>query len=510
MRKLPLVLLGAAILTGCSTVQPHHPTTAGLLTLSLPGVIQTDAGTPCDLNLRLAQRDGKWTAALATLYRWNAAAHRVDVAGLTWLPDGTVTGQVAITLLPDAWLPKDQQPVRGHISLRTSTTGTNVVGQFAAEFAGKKTTGAITGTSGSIPAAPSGDKAGMLRTFLPQPDGKLAEAVFRFEARGSNVVRLDTAKLGVSAVALTFTGDRLRGTAKLAGEAATFELSCIGDAIGGSLAVGSHLLSVTGRLESRADLFLQNRPEKLNPHSAERQQSLQAAIDQGGAAGLAEAFAKHTWKAADGVVLPYRLFTPRNLVAGQKYPLVVLLHGAGQDGTDNERQLNHWPKYWATAAVQTAHPCFVLVPQATSQWSQPPTGAPTNATTSGQMVIQIVRDAQQRLPVDSARLYVTGLSRGGYGTCYVLAEAPDLFAAGVPVCGAAAKLAPRIGRTPIWIFHGDADPTVPVTESRNLVKALRQLHTEPLYTEYHLVGHNSYFYAFTNPALFEWLFAQHR
>ena len=515
MHKFPLALLGAAILTGCSTVQLHRTTADVMLTLTLPGAVQTETGEGRDFEMRLVNRNCTWVSAIATVRRWNAAMHYVDPSGLTLSADGQLTGRVAVTLLPDAWIPKDQRSRAGYVILTATLSATNVVGRFEAEFAGQKTNGVVTGTVGPVPALMHGDKAGMLRTFLPQRDGTLTEAVFRFETRGQNVVRLDAAKIGVNALALTISDDRMRGTASLAWDeqpsvAANFDLSCIGDEIGGLLTVGSHLLSVAGRLESRADLLLQNRPEKLNPHSDARQQTIKAAMEKGGAGGLADAFTKHTWKAADGVELPYRLFTPRNLVAGQKYPVVVFLHGAGQAGNDNERQLNSWPKYWATGDVQSAHPCFVLVPQTTGSWGRPPIGAATNATTTGQMVIQVVRDLQRRMPVDPARIYVTGLSRGGFGTCYMVAEVPDLFAAAVPVCGASAEFAPRIGKTPIWIVHGDADTTVPVTVSRELVKALRQLGAEPLYTEYHLVGHNSYFYAYTNPAVYEWLFNQRR
>ena len=515
MHKLPLALLGAAIMTGCSTVQHHRSTADVTLTLNLPGAVQTGPGEGRDLDLRFVNRNRTWVSAIATARRWNAATHRVDPSGLTLSTDGQLAGHVTVTLLPDSWVPKDQQPRVGHVSLTANLSATNVVGRFEAEFSGQKTNGAVTGTVGPIPAPMRGDKAGMLRTFLPQRDGKLAEAVFRFEARGPNVIRLDAAKIGVNALAVTINDDRLCGIAKLAWDEqppveAKLDLSCIGDEIGGLLTVGSHWLSVTGRLESRADLSLQNRTEKLNPHSDARQQTIKTATTKGGADGLADAFARQTWKAADGVELPYRLFTPSNLVPGQKYPLVVFLHGAGQAGNDNEKQLNSWPKYWATDDVQSAHPCFVLAPQTTGSWGKPPIGAATNATTTGQMVIHVLRDMQTRMPVDPARIYVTGLSRGGFGACYLLAEAPDLFAAGVPVCGASAELAPRIGKTPIWILHGDADTTVPVVVSRDLVKALRALGASPLYTEYHLVGHNSYFYAYTNPAVYEWLFNQRR
>jgi predicted peptidase len=128
---------------------------------------------------------------------------------------------------------------------------------------------------------------------------------------------------------------------------------------------------------------------------------------------------------------------------------------------------------------------------------------------------------------DPQRLYLTGISMGGYGAWYLAARHPNKFAAMAPVCGgvvppptfpfpsAAAKeipankpyetIAQRLGKTPVWIFHGDADPTIPITESRQMKEALQKLAGELKYTEYEGVAHNSWDKAYAEPDLVPWL-----
>jgi predicted peptidase len=111
--------------------------------------------------------------------------------------------------------------------------------------------------------------------------------------------------------------------------------------------------------------------------------------------------------------------------------------------------------------------------------------------------------------IDPQRIYLTGLSMGGYGTWDLLARKPDLFAAGVPVCGGGGEsTAGKIAKIPILVFHGDLDNTVPVSRSRTLVEALKKAGGHPKYTEYAGVGHNSWDKAYADPKLMNWLFQQ--
>ena len=116
---------------------------------------------------------------------------------------------------------------------------------------------------------------------------------------------------------------------------------------------------------------------------------------------------------------------------------------------------------------------------------------------------------QKEYSIDPQRIYLTGLSMGGYGTWDLLARKPDLFAAGVPVCGGGDEsTAGKIAKIPIRVFHGDKDNSVPVARSRTMVEALKKAGGHPKYTEYAGVGHNPWDKAYADPKLMNWLFKQ--
>jgi predicted peptidase len=113
--------------------------------------------------------------------------------------------------------------------------------------------------------------------------------------------------------------------------------------------------------------------------------------------------------------------------------------------------------------------------------------------------------------VNDNRVYITGLSMGGYGTWDALARRPNFFAAALPICGGGdPKTVARFVNVPIWCFHGDKDEAVRVQRSREMIEALKNAGGEPKYTEYAGVGHNSWTQTYANPAVFEWLFTQLR
>lgn len=234
---------------------------------------------------------------------------------------------------------------------------------------------------------------------------------------------------------------------------------------------------------------------------------------------LAALFEARTFRDSAGAEMPYRLFKP-SIEPGRRYPLVLFLHGSGGSGTDNVKQLEraNWfgGLVWALPENQRRHPCFIVAPQSDSNW--PPVRLregqlPEILLGPGRdrLAIDIVERLCAELPVDRSRIYVTGQSMGGAGTWHVLAERPDLFAAGVPVCGRAHHdTFPKLTKTPIWNFHGELDEIEPVETSRRAIAELRRLGGKPLYSEYPGIGHNVFMWVYTEPALVEWLFAQHK
>ncbi len=125
------------------------------------------------------------------------------------------------------------------------------------------------------------------------------------------------------------------------------------------------------------------------------------------------------------------------------------------------------------------------------------------------LTLQLVQSLRQESPIDGRRLYVMGLSMGGFGTWDVIARYPQMFAAAVPICGGGdPETAPRIAAVPIWAFHGTKDHTVPVKSTRIMIEALRQARGQPRYTEYPNCDHNSWDSAVAEPELLPWLFSQ--
>lgn len=235
------------------------------------------------------------------------------------------------------------------------------------------------------------------------------------------------------------------------------------------------------------------------------------------AADPKEAFEAKTFKGSTGE-LNYRLLKPAGYDASKNYPLVVFFHGAGERGSDNTRQLVHGMGDFASDEIRAKYPAFVIAPQCPEgkQWVNVPWGdashsLPKEPSEPMQLTLELIESLEKEFSIDKSRLYVTGLSMGGFGTWDIISRHPERFAAAAPICGGGdAAQAKHIAKLPIWVFHGDSDTAVKTQRSRDMVAALKEAGGEPKYTEYENTGHNSWTPTYKNPEFYAWLFAQQR
>ncbi len=217
--------------------------------------------------------------------------------------------------------------------------------------------------------------------------------------------------------------------------------------------------------------------------------------------------------------LPYNIFYPTSYgKKGEKVPLFLWLHGAGERGNDNKVQLNNVVPYLISPDVQAQFPAVLLVPQCPKEgywspfkrfeWSIINGG---DVTLPMKAVIQLLEKLMLDPNIDKERIYVGGLSMGGFGTLDLLSRRPELIAAAVPICGGA-----DLGKVknykdvPLWIFHGTKDDVVKPDLSRDLVAKLKQLGSNPIYTEYPEGNHGIWEAAIREPKLLPWLFSQRK
>jgi predicted peptidase len=199
----------------------------------------------------------------------------------------------------------------------------------------------------------------------------------------------------------------------------------------------------------------------------------------------------------------YQLWGNPKLDATKRYPLIIWLHGAGQSGDDNEAQMGGAPKNWVSEAAQGKNACFMLAPQCPSRdigWKNE----------VAEKLLALIADLTDNLPIDDARLYLTGSSMGGSGTWYIAAKYPQVFAAAVPLCGGGdTKNAEILKTIPFWVFHGDKDDMVPVDRSRTMVAAVKAAGGELInYSELAGEGHGITGVVYPREDLYEWLFKQ--
>lgn len=223
--------------------------------------------------------------------------------------------------------------------------------------------------------------------------------------------------------------------------------------------------------------------------------------------------------------LPYRILYPENYDKSKKYPLILFLHGAGERGNDNEKQLIHGGKMFLSPENRKAFPAIIVAPQcpADSYWavanidrSTQPLKINFDYTVPANWPLvaanELVKKIASEEAVDKSRIYITGLSMGGMGTFESVYRYPDLYAAASPICGGGdvVHYDKRVAKTAFWLFHGDADGVVDVKLSREMQAKLKSLKVENKYTEYPGVNHNSWDNAFAEPQYLSWMLAHKR
>ena len=230
-----------------------------------------------------------------------------------------------------------------------------------------------------------------------------------------------------------------------------------------------------------------------------------------------EKFKANVFKNDDGQ-LNYRLFQSKDMKEGEKYPLVLTFHGSSSCGDDNISQLKErrGPLEIMDYTERKKVKAFILSPQCpggqawvNTPWYGKSHTMPKEPAFAMKMTLALLDKLMKDLPIDKSRIYVTGLSLGGFGTWDIIQRKPELFAAAIPVCGGGDTAeAKKLAKLPIWIFHGDNDTIVYTKRSRDMFKALKAAKAKVQYTEYENTGHDSFTETYKNDKVLDWFFSQ--
>ncbi len=224
-----------------------------------------------------------------------------------------------------------------------------------------------------------------------------------------------------------------------------------------------------------------------------------------------------------GDTLRYQVLFPENYNKNEKYPLVLFLHGAGERGSDNERQLIHGSKLFVDENNQKDYPSIVIFPQCpeNSYWvnfeKRTADGIEFDKkpkiTKSLMLAKKLADSFVKNEAVDKKRIYVMGLSMGGMGTFDLISRYPKYFAAAIPICGGIhpARLSKKLNKLPIRIFHGSNDKVVSSEFSKNAYIELKANGSRRVeYIEFPGVGHDSWTPAFAYPDFLDWMYYHRR
>ncbi len=220
-----------------------------------------------------------------------------------------------------------------------------------------------------------------------------------------------------------------------------------------------------------------------------------------------------------GETFAYRMSAPQFPEPGKLYPLILFLHGSGECGTDNLQQIKVGLPSLMAALLRRPEPVIVVAPQCQNgnwwvkQLSRDECYAMAkNPTPALEVALELCRHVVATRQADTNRLYLTGLSLGGFGAWDALQREPALFAAAIPICGGGdIRRVQGLKRLPIWVFHGADDKNVAAACSRRMVEALKLAGNRKVqYTEVEGGAHNVWDSAYANPEVIDWLMRQKR
>jgi len=234
-------------------------------------------------------------------------------------------------------------------------------------------------------------------------------------------------------------------------------------------------------------------------------------------------FSPHIFTGSLGQKLNYQLLKPLNYDSTESYPMVLFLHGDEARGSDNSSQLKWGVYHFAEPKIRKKYPSFIVVPQVpkgqswagprldknSTSYNHPLRSVPTQPM---RLTIELLHQLKKKYAIDESRLYVTGLSMGGFGTFDIIERKPHEFAAAVPISGGGdASRAFFLKDLPIWIFHGAKDKIISPKYSQSMVSAIQIAGGSPGFTLYPDKGHReTWIEAYNDPHLYKWLFSQDR
>lgn len=209
-------------------------------------------------------------------------------------------------------------------------------------------------------------------------------------------------------------------------------------------------------------------------------------------------YTKHQWKSTNFFNFRYIQYLPMDYNENRKYPLVFFLHGAGERGENLDLVAKHgFMKY--VKEEERDYPFIFIAPQC-------PQGKYWGCYTES--LLAFLDEICAKLPIDSTRIYLTGLSMGGTGTFMLAMAAPERFAAIAPVCGSGIVWNGHILKeTPVYMYHGDCDEVVPIQESITMLTKIHKYGGNAQLKICYGVGHNAWDVAYKGDELIEWMFS---